>query len=585
MHNYDFFAKFAEVINSNQSRSIVLCGNVYDLFYNGKKYCPLIHFLCEKVESSNTIVLVYELNGPIRFKTKDLRSLKMAWTSWKSKEGGKLPTNITSWGDEFDKYVLDSIGKPTVALEFLRQLTICSRAIGGLNLLIIIEAADLMLPAGNGDIAALTDIQLHRISIMQDWFSDPEFLDGQDSVCLISESRNSIHPRIAKMPQMLSIEVPSPTQEDRQFYINQFLNGKKLNTNFPEDDLARLTAGLSIHAVRQLLSAAIYKNENLTLADIVSKVEDFIQSQIGDDIVEFKKPSHKLEDLVGFEKLKKFISAELIPRFKATDDSALPGAAVAGSLGSGKTYIFEAVAAELDMPVLVLKNIRSQWYGQTDVVLERLKRVLEALEKVVIFIDEADTQFGGVGADEQATERRLTGKIQAMMSDTRFRGKIIWLLMTARINQLSPDIRRPGRVGDLIIPVLDPQGQDRLDFIRWMLKGVGRPVFFEEKSDHRDELIQKINKKLPEDFSSASFASLKSFLRSQPAKDLENFDNIERCIEEFLPPAIGLTRRYQTLQALLNCTRRSLLPDTNTTEEVRNNWEKELKSLELQGIS
>ena len=91
-------------------------------------------------------------------------------------------------------------------------------------------------------------------------------------------------------------------------------------------------------------------------------------------------------------------------------------------------------------------------------IFERLRRVLEALEKVVIFVDEADTQFGGVGAETHSTERRLTGKIQAMMSDPRLRGRVIWLLMTARIHLLSPDIRRPGRVGDLIIPVLDPEG-------------------------------------------------------------------------------------------------------------------------------
>ena len=64
----------------------------------------------------------------------------------------------------------------------------------------------------------------------------------------------------------------------------------------------------------------------------------------------------------------------------------------------------------------------------------------------------------GVGADAHSTERRLTGKIQAMMSDPRLRGRVTWLLMTARIHLLSPDIRRPGRVGDLIIPVLDPEG-------------------------------------------------------------------------------------------------------------------------------
>ena len=144
---------------------------------------------------------------------------------------------------------------------------------------------------------------------------------------------------------------------------------------------------------------------------------------------------------------------------------------MAGPIGAGKTFIFEAVAAELDMPVLVLKNIRSQWFGQTDVILERLRRVLESLDRVVIFVDEADTQFGGVGPDAHSTERRLTGKIQAMMSDPKLLGKVYWLLMTARIHLLSPDIRRPGRVGDLIIPVLDPPtDEDRDEFVRWMLK-------------------------------------------------------------------------------------------------------------------
>ena len=63
--------------------------------------------------------------------------------------------------------------------------------------------------------------------------------------------------------------------------------------------------------------------------------------------------------------------------------------------------------------------------------------MLEALEKVVIFVDEADTQFGGVGAETHSTERRLTGKIQAMMSDMRLRGRVIWLLRPWRACLLS----------------------------------------------------------------------------------------------------------------------------------------------------
>jgi SpoVK/Ycf46/Vps4 family AAA+-type ATPase len=276
---------------------------------------------------------------------------------------------------------------------------------------------------------------------------------------------------------------------------------------------------------------------------------------------------------MGFRKLKEFLKEYFIPRLRLPDDRALPGAAVAGPIGGGKTFIFEAVAAELDMPVMVLKNIRSQWFGQTDVIFERLRRVLEALEKVVIFVDEADTQFGGVGEGAHETERRLTGKIQAMMSDPRLRGRVIWLLMTARIHLLSPDIRRPGRVGDLIIPILDPDGEDRREFIDWMIKPTGLST---------PELVEWLDKEgLEKDFSSAAYAALRSQLKASPPKDKAA---LEFVIKDFITPAIGPTRRYQTLQALVNCTRRSLLPDPKVTDQERAQWEQEIRQLEIQGI-
>ena len=124
----------------------------------------------------------------------------------------------------------------------------------------------------------------------------------------------------------------------------------------------------------------------------------------------------------------------------------------------------------LGIVVLVLKNIRSKWFGGTDILFERLRRIIYALDKSMIFVDEADTQFGGVGEDAHATERRLTGKVQAMMSDPALRGKASWLLITARIHLLSADIRRPGRAGSLIIPLLDPEGphaarNDRVEIV------------------------------------------------------------------------------------------------------------------------
>jgi hypothetical protein len=583
-HGQDFFAALAAIFNSEQSRSVILSGNVYDLFRSNDSYEPLIPFLSAKMKTDGLIRIVYELNGPIRI-LDDKDKLKNAWISWKAGidvdtllvKGlqQKGPSDFDRLSQDFDKHLLDAIGNPTLALEVLRQLTICSRSsLPSANLMILIEAADMLLPAGSGDVSSLDDKKLRRISICQDWFSDPAFMNGGDSVALIAESRSLIHPRVSRLPQVLTVDIPSPDTNHRLDFINHYVAHAQRRPKFwsTSDELAAFTAGLSLHAVRQLLAGAAYADQELQPKDLIAKVEEFIQAQVGEDVVEFKKPSHRLKHVVGCTQLKKFLNHELIPRFKADPDKALPGAAVAGPIGGGKTFLFEAVAGELGVPVLVLKSIRSQWYGQTDVIFERLRRVLEALEKVVIFVDEADTQFGGVGAETHSTERRLTGKIQAMMSDTKLRGKVMWLLMTARIHLLSPDIRRPGRVGDLIIPVLDPRGEDRTAFIKWVLGAVI------ESPSEKD--VAKIDK-LTNGYSAAAFASLRSQLK---ASDVSTVDEIIEIVADHIPPAIGQTRRYQTLQAMINCTRRSLMPDPNFTKRDREAWQEEIRSLERLGI-
>lgn len=591
----NFIKQFARILNSNQSRSVVLCGNISDLYWDDEEYVPIIPCLVKKTETDGLLQIVYELNSPLRVSKKDKQVLCRAWVELKT---GFDPTQqaviqsttrqaediqkIKKYQSEFLKIYEETAGNPAAAFELLRQLTICSRRnIIKQNLLIIVEAADMLVPAGDGDVSKLRDSQLRRIAIMQDWFSDPEFINGGDSVCLISESLSSIHPRISRLPQIISVEIPSPDTDVRQHFIEYF--DKTTDAGLKDRDsrkLAAATAGLSLYALQQLLRQEVYSGAQLKSDAIIAKVESFIKSQVGEETVEYKKPHHKLSSCKGISKLREFLHKELIPRFLAEDESSLTGCAVAGPIGSGKTYIFEAVAAELGVPVLVLKNIRSQWFGQTDVIFERLRRTLEALDKVVLFIDEADTQFGKVSGEGHETERRLTGKIQAMMSDPRLKGKVIWLLMTARIHLLSADIRRPGRVGDLIVPVLDPEGDDFDEFFSWALN------LDQYKPKEPDELFDRTAQEVKDSlqgYSAAAFSSLRSHLKAHSPTTI---NEVKELVGDLIPPAIGKTREYQKLQALLNCTRRSLLPeDTPANIEVaRNAWEAEIKKLELEGI-
>lgn len=606
----DFFARLARVLNSGQSRSVILAGNVQDLFPaprdGGDDYVPLIEYLAARAAVPGLLLAVYELNGPIRLLPgNDWDALRAAWVAWKqgtdaegmvlqSLADRKKRAEREMIENEFDATVQDATGKPTVAMEFLRQLTICSRSldpkgrpyVAG-SLMVVIEGADLLLPAGNGDVSALNPADRHRVLIAQDWFGDPAFQRGGDSVVLIADSRGLVHPRVTSMPQVTTIDVPRPDLPARRAFVewqvahHDGLTAEKVD---PERT-AFLTAGLTVQSLRQLLLQAAYSTDGrgVDAAMVNAKVEETIAATLGEDVVEFKRPTHTLDDVIGFTRLKQFLRDEMLPRIRSTGPDALPGAAVAGPIGGGKTFIFEAAASELGLPVLTLKNIRSQWFGQTDVLFEKLRAVLESLGRVVIFVDEADTQFGGVGGETHETERRLTGKIQQMMSDPGLRGKVTWLLMTARIERLSPDIRRPGRVGDLIVPVLDPEGDDRTAFVRWMVASVYAPV---EGGPDLDAAVAAVEP-LTADYSAASFASLRSTLKARASRvesDKLDLVAIRAVLHDHLPPDIGTTRRYQTLQALVNCTRRSLLPDPSVTEATREGWRAELRRLELAGV-
>jgi len=289
-----------------------------------------------------------------------------------------------------------------------------------------------------------------------------------------------------------------------------------------------------------------------------------------------------LKDIVGNSTVKRFLETELIPGFKSSGNSAISGAAVGGPIGGGKTHICEAVASELGIPVIVLKNIRSKWFGETDQIFERLRRLLETFYKIVIFVDEADTMFGDIQSDHD-TERRLTGKVQGMMSDPALKGRVIWFLMTARIHRLSPDIRRPGRM-DLILPILDPVGDDLKEFIKWILP-TNLKKQWEESESQQKNLIFKLAE-ITDGYSAASFSLLKNQINNKQCTTLEGIVAIAK---DLILPDISETREYQSLQAQLNCTRRSLLNNSKASQmefnSDRKEWKKRILQLEAMGIS
>jgi SpoVK/Ycf46/Vps4 family AAA+-type ATPase len=123
-------------------------------------------------------------------------------------------------------------------------------------------------------------------------------------------------------------------------------------------------------------------------------------------------------------------------------------------VGTGKTFLAECLAGEAGVPVVKIKNFRDKWVGTTEGNLEKIFRLLRALGRCFVFVDEADQTLGK--RDSGSGDSGLSGRVYSMvaqeMSDSESRGRVIWILASSRPDLIEVDLKRPGRV-DVKIPL------------------------------------------------------------------------------------------------------------------------------------
>lgn len=590
---YEFIKELSAAMQSGRSRSIVLSGNVQDLFFKQEgdsgRYIPLLQLLLQRFtfpdqvdiggENVKLAVIHLDLNDGIRFLGNCREKVVEAFVQWQVGLNQTNQPNVWNRRREEIEEILeqnlrDARNNTTTAIQILRRFVEASQATNGPKLFIVIEGADLVLPAGNSDLASASFPIIRKLGIIESWFRDPVFTADKHMVVMLSDSVGGIHPRITRLPQVMNIEVASPDRDARLHFVKTFYAEADKPPQTPPEKIADDTAGLSLYSIRQMLTEFVCHGKNLPIPAkaITKQLSVYIRSQLGDG-VKFYRADHPLGEARGNRKFKEFAAEELIPSILTRGDDAISVVIACGPIGAGKSYLFDGIAFEVDCPVLELGNIRSQWYGGTDIILEKLERLLWSLTKVIIMMPEADTVLGGVGKDVHETERRLTGKIQSLMSNPGLMQKVTWVLDTARVDQLSPDIRRPGRA-DMIIPILDPDDTDRRDFVKMILSVL--PTFSEADVD----ALMSHTK----GFSAGLFGAIrKRAKRRASCGNLKTVEDLVCLVKDAMTPDIGTTRRRQELQALLNCTSRSLLPEefqNGDIEGYRKKWLEEIKSLD-----
>ena len=324
---------------------------------------------------------------------------------------------------------------------------------------VVLDFAEFVVP--RADAAQLGGPFAANVVKVLGWANDPAVLQANIVTVLITEGLADLNTLVSENPHAAEIKLPLPGEAEMSTYI-EALARSQMPELAAQSDLTlpvlgqRLT-GLSRVGARRLVAMAIRGGQRLT-ADWVSKVKKSLIESECQGLLDFIESSLTLDHMAGSEPVKAWLREDAALLKKGALHALPMGYLIAGRIGTGKTHLVQCWAGELGIPCVVFKNFRDRWVGATESNLEKIFAVLKAIGQVMVFVDEADQAAGKrEGGDGDSG---LSGRVYAMlakeMSDTRNRGRILWVFATSRPDLLEVDLKRQGRL-DVHIPLFAPE--------------------------------------------------------------------------------------------------------------------------------
>ncbi|HEX8385724.1 MAG TPA: AAA family ATPase, partial [Rubricoccaceae bacterium] len=338
--------------------------------------------------------------------------------------------------------------------------------------------------------------------------------------------------------------------------------------------LSQNTAGLGYVQLRSILADVLENKRRLTFEVLSDKKKELIEAEAY-GLLEFVETEFGLDTVAGHSEAKAHLRAAA-EAIKAGRSDVMPmGYLVNGPVGTGKTFLITSFAGEIGIPMVMLKNFRSQWQGVTEGNLEKILTLLRAMNPVAVMIDEADAALGDRSSQgDSGVSSRVFGQIAQAMSDTRFRGKIIWFLLTARPDLMPVDLKRQGRAEEHLALFYPSTRADREELLRVMMKKTGVDV---PATEIPEALLDGVRTYSGADmealltrakFRAATHALDAAAPSGDGAPPAESAPTgqvtkaiLEAVVADFLPPTYPLQVELQNLVAVMECTSRSMLPE------------------------
>lgn len=276
-------------------------------------------------------------------------------------------------------------------------------------------------------------------------------------------------------------DIPLPSTGEILTIINKFVEDMDISVEADTvNDIALSLKGLNEFQIKQILNLAYQDGGCIDQNDkqlILKEKEQLIKKSGMLEVINF---TETIDDIGGLENLKDWLGRKA--KVFSNLDKAIKfgvdvpkGIMIIGMPGCGKSLTAKATASLFEIPLVRLDigRLLGKYVGESEGNMREALKLSEAISPCVLWIDEIEKAFagiGGAGGGHEVTVR-LFGQFLTWMQEKQ---NTVFVVATANdISKMPPEFLRKGRFDELFFVDL-PNGGERRSILDIHLKKRGK---------------------------------------------------------------------------------------------------------------
>lgn len=281
---------------------------------------------------------------------------------------------------------------------------------------------------------------------------------------------------VLKVPQELEkyvsyLEIPFPEDDEINQLIDEHVEVNCYD-NFKDEDRKKLMPslkGMTSFEIDRMLDMAMSSNGSLSAEDTEMILQQKKAMVKKSGLLELIDTPEKMDGIGGMKALKEYLKNKSkvisdLPKAMEFGVSIPKGVFIVGMPGCGKSLCAKASAALFNSPLLKLDmgSMMGKYVGESESNLRKAIKIAEAAAPCVLWIDEIEKAFSGVGGNNDIMTR-MFGYFLSWMQEKQ---TSVYVIATANnADNLPPELKRKGRFDEIFCVNL-PDKEERKDIFK-----------------------------------------------------------------------------------------------------------------------